>query len=71
MAKPDNNTNGTQNKEVKKGFLNSSGFGAIVNTLSNGLNAFPTPNADLNDNAQLATGIRQGISDGLVQSNNP
>ena len=71
MAKPDNNTNGTQNEEVKKGFLNSSGFGAIVNTLSNGLNAFPTPNADLNDNTQLATGIRQGISDGLVQSNNP
>ena len=73
MADTGNNSgnNSGQSQGVITGFLNSSAFGAAAQVIGNGLNAFPTPNADLNENNKAMADVRSGVFQGMMLSGNP
>lgn len=53
------------------GFMQSSGYGMIAQRVDGMLQRFPTPNADLNSNNQMAANARGTISNTLLSSGNP
>lgn len=53
------------------GFMQSSGYGMIAQGVDGMLQRFPTPNADLNSNNQMAANARGTISNTLLSSGNP
>jgi hypothetical protein len=75
MAETRITANGTTNtgngNGADSGFMTAGKFGAIANGVGGLASAFPTPNADLNSNNQMAAGIRDGVSNALLSSGNP
>ena len=62
--------NSTQNGAMQ-GFMQGGGYGMIAQGIGGFANKFPTPNADLNSNNQMAAQARDGISNALLASGNP
>lgn len=66
----ENQQNSTQNGAMQ-GFMQGGGYGMIAQGVGGFANKFPTPNADLNSNNQMAAQARDGISNALLASGNP
>jgi len=51
--------------------MNSNGYAMAMKGIGGIADQFPTPNADLNSNNQMAAQARAGISDALMSTGNP
>lgn len=58
-------------QSAQGGFMQSAGYGMIAQGVGGIANKFPTPNADLNSNNQMAAQARGAISSALMSSGNP
>ena len=67
---PVNNT-GTTGNNAQQGFQQGWGYGMLAQGIGGFANKFPTPNADLNGNNQMAAQVRDGVSNALLSSGNP
>lgn len=56
---------------VQSGFAQSNTYGMIAQGIGGLVSKFPTPNAELNSNNQMAAQARDGISNALLASGNP
>ncbi len=54
-----------------QGFQQGGMYGMIAQGVGGFANKFPTPNADLNSNTQMAAQVRDGVSNALLSSGNP
>lgn len=64
-------TNGTQEQSFWSFNNGQGGFAMLAQGAGGIASMFPTPNADLNSNNQMAAGAREGISNALLTSGNP
>lgn len=62
---------GTGASAAMQGFQQGNAYGMIAQGVGGLANKFPTPNADLNGNNQMAAQIRDGVSNALLSSGNP
>lgn len=62
---------GTGTSAAMQGFQQGNAYGMIAQGVGGLANKFPTPNADLNSNNQMAAQARDGISNALLSSGNP
>lgn len=58
-------------QSAQGGFMQGAGYGMIAQGVGGIVNKFPTPNADLNSNNQMAAQARGAISNALMSSGNP
>ena len=62
---------GTLGNNAQQGFQQGSVYGMLAQGIGGFASKFPTPNADLNSNNQMAAQARDGISNALLSSGNP
>lgn len=65
------NNTGTLGNNALQGFQQGSAYGMLAQGIGGFVSKFPTPNADLNSNNQMAAQARDGISNALLSSGNP
>lgn len=65
------NNTGTLGNNALQGFQQGGVYGMLAQGIGGFASKFPTPNADLNSNNQMAAQARDGISNALLSSGNP